>query len=195
MRRSPRQPGELLGHFPARVVGMLGEARVAAEGEGCDPPAAAREIGADLHAPFRQLEKPARVRPVARHVAAHFVDEPRAEVRRERRHDTPGPLRPRSPGGRERQRAHARRILRSPAPVQPQHQRLRVRDVPVDAEQGDRVVGGAVAREIGNGHGSTGRSREREKPRRRVRAHSEPLEARRIGRGERWQCLSAPAPL
>src|SRR2546427_5672290 len=95
--RGGGQPGELLGHFPARRVGALGEAWVAAERQGRDtapPPGdAPREVGAHLHARFGELEKPARVRAIRGQVASHLVDEAGAEVRRQRNHRASGTLR------------------------------------------------------------------------------------------------------
>ncbi len=197
MPRSRGEPGDLVGHFSARRVGLLGEAGVAAERERRDPPPrhAPREVGAHLHAPFGQLEKPARVRAIGGQIAAHFVDEPPAKVGRQRRHRTAGALRPGAAGRGKRERAHAGGILRAPATVQPQHQRLRVREVPVEPQQPDAVVGGAVARQCRQRHGDTGRPRQREKARRRIGAHPEPLETERIRRHERGQRLTAPASL
>src|SRR5437667_9334671 len=68
-------------------------------------------------------------------------------MRRERHHHTAPTLRARAAGRREAEGAHAGGLLRVPPPVEPQRERLGLRDLPIEPEERDGVVGRAVVRD------------------------------------------------
>src|SRR5256886_11013478 len=68
-------------------------------------------------------------------------------MRRERRHHAAPKLRARAAGRREAEGAHAGGLLRVPPPVEPQRERLGLRDLPIEPQERDGVVGRALVRE------------------------------------------------
>src|SRR2546430_5327747 len=61
-------------------------------------------------------------------------------MRRERHHHTAPTLRARAAGRREAEGAHAGGLLRVPPPVEPQRERLGLRDLPIEPQERDGVV-------------------------------------------------------
>src|SRR5438552_4729696 len=68
-------------------------------------------------------------------------------MRREGRHHAAPTLRARAAGRREAEGAHAGGLLRVPPPVEPQRERLGLRDLPIEPQKRDGVVGRALVRE------------------------------------------------
>src|SRR5207247_2505967 len=78
---------------------------------------------------------------------------------------------------------------------EPEGEGVDVARLPIEPEQAERVVRGAVAREAGNRHGRSGGTGQGDEARRRIRVDPEPRERARIGAHERGQELAAPTAL
>src|SRR5207248_2868099 len=137
-------PGELVGELDGPVVGALRCGAVPAEGEGRYVLAAVPQRRRDVDLRRGQPEQRAHVLAKGRHVSAGLVDEVPAKVRRERRHDTAAPLRAPGAGGGQGEGAHVGRLLRDPVPVEAQGDGVHGRQLPVEAQQAERIVAGAV---------------------------------------------------
>src|SRR5438034_3590914 len=116
-------------------------------------------------------------------------------MRRERRHHAAATLRARTAGRREAEGAHAGGLLRVPPPVEPQRERLGLRDLPIEPQERDGVVGRALVREALDLRGRAARRGEREEPGGGIGTDPEPGQGEGICGGERRQRLPAPAPL
>src|SRR2546422_9817316 len=73
-------------------------------------------------------------------------DEAPREMRREGRHHAAPTLRARAAGRREAEGAHAGGLLRVPPPVEPQRERLGLRDLPIEPQERDGVGRRALLR-------------------------------------------------
>src|SRR5204862_8164903 len=97
------------------------------------------------------------------------VDEASAEVRAQRGRDAAAARRARAPGRGQGEAADARRFLGLPVAVEPEGEGVDVARLPIEPEQAERVVRGAVAREAGNRHGGSGGTGQGDEARRRIR--------------------------
>src|SRR5207253_9820424 len=89
-------------------------------------------------------------------IPAELVDEVSAEERGQRGHAAAAARRARAPGRGQGEAADARRLLGLPVAVEPEGEGVDVARLPIEPEQAERVVRGAVAREAGNRHGGAG---------------------------------------
>ena len=184
--RIARHPGELVGELEGPVVGALRRGAVTAEGEGRDVLAAVPQRRCDVDPGGGEREQRAHVLAMGRHVPASFVDEVPAEIRGERRHHTAGPFRAPGPRGRESERADMGGLLRNPASVEAQREGVHGRQLPVEAQQAERVAAGAV---VGAGQHDrrAGRPRQGAEAGSGIGTHAQSIEGRGVGRGERGQ--------
>src|SRR3989440_585998 len=116
-------------------------------------------------------------------------------MRREGRHHAAPTLRARAAGRRQAEGAHAGGLLRVPPPVEPQRERLGLRDLPIEPQERDGVVGRALVREALDLRGRAARRGEREEPGGGIGTDPEPGQGEGICGGERRQRWPAPAPL
>ena len=134
------QPRDLVGHLERAAAAVLRQAGVAAERERRNG-AGGRviEVRRHLHAPGRQRHERPRLVPVDGGVRLELVQEHAAEDRRVRRHQPAAPALVRAAGHRERQRAHARRILVVPPPVGAHRKRVAVLEQPVEPAEAETL--------------------------------------------------------
>ena len=138
MRTRSRQERELVRRRESRAARSARETRVAAEHQRADADAgrrAARQIRREQHPTGRQRGE--RLAVLASHgrVELGFIDDVRAEARRQRRHDAAAGVVRRASHLRQREWLNATGVLAAPAPVAAQRERVRVTHDVIDAHE------------------------------------------------------------